>query len=218
MLRFGRVANAEWGIAMIRFAILACLLVLISQSAYGQKVEADAKAAARIARERLRADEKKRAIEAMRRATEEKKRALELELRALDRLKLMKRGFRPGGVRPVPPPTRASGSRRMPTARPVIRIPSGKFGLVLDDGSRVIGTPSRDWAATVTTAFGKVTIPLDQISRVVNSNAGVQISLTNGDRVSGAFVSRTMTFQTAFGALTVPQQSIIRMATGSFEP
>ena len=109
---------------------------------------------------------------------------------------------------------RSSRSSRMVTRTPQMRIPAGKFGLELSDGSRLIGVPAKTWSATLKSRFGIVTIPRDEIARI-DTNAGeIRVYLKNGDRVSGTWVSKSMRFETQFGALTLPASSLVRLIAG----
>lgn len=91
-------------------------------------------------------------------------------------------------------------------------IPVGKFGLVLNDGTRVIGVPSKRWAATLKTRFGRVTIPHEQLAGVVPFGGGeIRILLTNGDRISGTFATASLLFETPLGLLNVPTKSLVSM-------
>lgn len=107
-----------------------------------------------------------------------------------------------------------------PTVRPrqaprmTWEIPAGKFGLLLKDGTRIIGVPARNWAAKINTSFGIVNIPIARIHHVAASGkSGVSIHLKNGDRVSGKLIAQTMRFETEFGALAVPATDIERLSS-----
>ena len=94
-------------------------------------------------------------------------------------------------------------SRRIPAK--TWKIPAGRFGVQVADGTRIIGKPAAGWQATLKTGFGTVNIPLDQIGRIETSNTlGVSIYLKSGDRVSGKLLSAAIPFETRFGALRIP--------------
>ena len=99
------------------------------------------------------------------------------------------------------------------------KIPSGKYGLQLANGTRVIGRPAAGWSARFKTAFGAVAIPLPQISHIAPNGAGqFSAHLKNGDRVTGTFVSATLRFETQFGTLQVAASEIVRLLSSNQPP
>lgn len=98
---------------------------------------------------------------------------------------------------------------------PMFKIPNGKFGLVLKDGTKMIGVPAKSWFATIQAEFGMATIPREQISSIGVANGGVRIHLTNGDRVSGRLTSPVMQFETSYGLMTVGAADLIKMGTAT---
>ena len=110
--------------------------------------------------------------------------------------------------------SRPSVARAVP--KPVWKIPAGKFGLQLNNGTRIIGQPAKGWSATLKTSFGTVTIPLAQITRLEPTGKG-QFSayLKTGDRVTGVLVSKVLSFETAFGTMTVPTQDLVRLCSAT---
>jgi hypothetical protein len=113
------------------------------------------------------------------------------------------------------------GVRRVPVRRPAPKkvmweVPQGKFGLMLNDGTRIIGQPSADWSAAVKSEFGMAVIPLAQIRSIeANGSDSVAIHLNNGDRVSGPLVSPNIPFETPFGKLDVPSSDLVRLTSQS---
>lgn len=104
---------------------------------------------------------------------------------------------------------------RRRTSQPVVwQIPPGKFGLMLNDGTRLIGRPAKDWTAAIRTGFGLAVIPLAQIRSIESAGAqSVAIHLKNGDRVSGPLVSTNIPFETAYGNLNVPSADLVRLTS-----
>lgn len=120
----------------------------------------------------------------------------------------------PGMAPTVPAHRRAVRPR--PQSAPVWEIPVGKYGLQLNDGTKVIGIPGKGWSASVKTGFGTVTIPRDQIDRIEPAaNGEFSIHLKNGDRVTGGLVSARLPFDTSFGTLDVPCKTVVRLASAT---
>ena len=103
----------------------------------------------------------------------------------------------------------------VPQQVPTFQVPKGKFGIVLKDGTKMIGVPAKSWSATLQTQFGMVTIPRDQIASIEVVNGLARIHLTNGDRVSGQLTSAVLKFETSYGELTVNAGELVRMGTGA---
>jgi hypothetical protein len=119
------------------------------------------------------------------------------------------KGRPPVAVRANQTPAPATPVKSKPPAR--AGIPVGTFGLVLDDGTRVIGVPSKRWAAALQTRLGRVTVPHDQISGIESGADEVHVHLRNGDYISGRFVPNTILFATRFGELRFPAEAIVRL-------
>ena len=121
------------------------------------------------------------------------------------------------GIRRVTPHTHTHPSS-IPTSvkivRPSFPIPKGKYGIGLNDGTKMIGVPK---ATTVTlkTSFGNVTIPRDKISKIEAVKGESRVHLVNGDRVSGKWVTTVMQFETQFGTLAIPVSSVVWLRTSS---
>lgn len=92
-------------------------------------------------------------------------------------------------------------------------IPKGKFGVIFDNGDRVIGVPSQDWSASVRTGFGQVTVPRNQLASMDVYVGEVQLHLNNGDRVSGTLLSKIMVFETKFGQMRIPAERIVNLGS-----
>ena len=125
-----------------------------------------------------------------------------------------------GGMRLVPMRSAASTANRpvvRPTvAKPVWKIPAGKYGLQLNDGTRIIGQPAKGWSAMLKTSFGTVTIPLAQITSLEpTGNGQFSAFLKNGDRVTGVLVSTVLSFETDFGTMTVPTPDLVRLSSAT---
>lgn len=94
-------------------------------------------------------------------------------------------------------------------------IPAGKFGLQLNDGTRLIGLPGGHWLVTLKTGFGLSTIPLAQVQSIVAKSGGlVCVHLTNGDRLTGSLVSKSIPYNTRFGSLNVPSSALVSLQRG----
>ena len=128
----------------------------------------------------------------------------------------------PGGMaRAVPHghwgnPFRSRPSAAPAAPKPVWKIPAGKYGLQLKNGTRIIGQPAKGWSATLKTSFGTVTIPLAQITRLEPAGNGQYSAfLKNGDRVTGVLVSKVLSFKTQFGSLMVPTPDLVRLSSAT---
>ena len=94
-------------------------------------------------------------------------------------------------------------------------IPVGKFGLKLNDGTRLIGLPDKRWPVMLKTGFGTSTIPLDLILAVTAQKSGtVVVHLKNGDRITGQLLVQTIPYITKFGRLTVPSTALVSLERG----
>ena len=100
--------------------------------------------------------------------------------------------------------------------KPVWKIPAGKYGLHLKNGTRILGRPVKGWSAKLKTNFGTVSIPLAQIARLDSAGNGqCSVFLKNGDRVSGILVSNVLSFETEFGTMTVPTADLVRLSSAT---
>lgn len=103
------------------------------------------------------------------------------------------------------------GGRRTAPAE-VWTIPAGKYGLRLQDGTRMIGTPAKGWSVKLKSSFGPVDIPLSQIARLAPGKDGqLSAHLKNGDRVSGIALSKELQYETRYGVLTIQCRDIARL-------
>ena len=98
--------------------------------------------------------------------------------------------------------------------RPSFSIPKGKYGIGLNDGTKVIGIPKAT-SVTLKTSFGNVTIPRDKISKIESVKNEIRVHLVNGDRVSGKWVTTVMQFDTQFGTLAIPVSSLVWLRTSN---
>lgn len=90
-------------------------------------------------------------------------------------------------------------------------IPAGRFGLILDDGTRMIGILPERWSGKFQTRFGPVSIPRDRLASIEPVASEVRVVLTNGDSLSGTFASKALVFETRFGTLKFPMKSLVRL-------
>lgn len=107
------------------------------------------------------------------------------------------------------------GMIRRQSAATEMAIPVGKFGLRLNDGTRLIGLPDKRWPVMLRTGFGTSTIPLGLIQAVnAQKNGAVVVHLKNGDRITGRLVVQTIPYITKFGRLTVPSAALVSLTRG----
>jgi hypothetical protein len=85
----------------------------------------------------------------------------------------------------------------------------GETGLTcvaeLADGSRIVGVPSvTEW--TLDTAVGKVALPLKLVAKVSfpPDRATAEVSLNNGDKLSGSIALAVLDLQAVWGRLGIP--------------
>ena len=97
---------------------------------------------------------------------------------------------------------------------PSLSIPTGKFGISLNDGTKIIGVPKTN-VVTVRTTFGNAAIPREQIAKIETANGVTRVFLKNGDRVSGKWVTTVIQFETQFGVLKVPVASLVWLRTSN---
>ena len=131
-------------------------------------------------------------------------------------------------IRDVPPRrTTALGTRTAPQPRRVVPvaavsnrkpwIPAGKLGLVLDDGTRVIGELPKNSPLDLKTRVGRIVVPHNELVRVVPSGNRFQVLLKNGDRITGTLPTGRLLFETQHGPLTVAAKSLVSLTTGPTE-
>jgi hypothetical protein len=94
--------------------------------------------------------------------------------------------------------------------------PPLQLGIVLVDGSRVVGTPSVT-SLSVTTSFAKMDIPWSAIRELkfTEDRSAASIALKNGDVLKGVPSLRMLELQTAFGRIAVDPRQIVTVGVGA---
>lgn len=110
-------------------------------------------------------------------------------------------------VHSSPPPTSASSQPG-----------SGRFGLLLHDGTYLVGVFGETKAVPFEAVFGNIEIPLASIkvvdfAVVVNGTKTHRVQFINGDMLTGNVGHvEPMKFQTSYGTMTVPMEMMLRMS------
>lgn len=94
--------------------------------------------------------------------------------------------------------------------------PGSKFSLLLNDGTRLVGVPVGTDALPLESEFGRIEIPLKIIAGAesVPSRSVLEVRLRNGDRITGRLCLAHLEFETSYGRLNVPIESLAALQAG----
>ncbi|MEX2186384.1 MAG: hypothetical protein WD875_06310 [Pirellulales bacterium] len=125
---------------------------------------------------------------------------------------------------PVPVPSPEEPANGATTAAIPSSLPapgSGRFGLLLHDGTYLIGVFGETKVVPFEAVFGNIEIPIASIqvvdfSVVVNGTKTHRVQFVNGDMLTGNVGKfEPMKFETSYGTVFVPMESMVRMSYGA---
>jgi hypothetical protein len=101
----------------------------------------------------------------------------------------------------------------------IITAPSGRYALVLNDGTRLFGMPGDRKTVPFECVLGHVEVPMGSIHTIefvvdVHGAKSHRVRFHNGDVMTGVVGPwENVKFQTQYGELTVPLASMVRMSS-----
>ena len=113
----------------------------------------------------------------------------------------------------------AQGGNGAPEKKATAASPAGapalQLALQFADDSRITGTPAID-GLKMTTQYANVEIPFSRIRTILfaATNRTVQVSLKNGDRLSGQVAAMSITLKTSAGQVMVPLAQVRQIRVG----